>query len=268
MRSPRVIAVVLLKDNIVVQSYKFEKYFHIGKLSQSIKYLHDWGIDEIIILNIDKNKEINFKLLKNIIRKFNLPICYGGGVTSLKQIRKLLDIGIDKVSFNSLLINGKNKINKFANYLGNQFVVGSIDFKLVNNNYFIYDHVNKKIIKKDILRTIIEYENLGVGEFHFNFVNLDGVGKGMEIDFVKKIANEIKTPLIVSGGASNCNHLIDFYRKTKCTPCLSNFFNHIENPVSTIKSGYYNSFKEVRNDRYYPYDNYKFDIHLKRNINK
>ena len=93
-------------------------------------------------------------------------------------------------------------------------------------------------------------------------------GKGMEIDFVKKIANEIKTPLIVSGGASNCNHLINFYRKTKCTPCLSNFFNHIENPVSTIKSGYYNSFKEVRNDRYYPYNNYKFDIHLKRNINK
>ena len=76
------------------------------------------------------------------------------------KIRKLLDIGIDKVSFNSLLINGKNKINKTANYLGNQFVVGSIDFKLVNNNYFIYDHVNKEIIKKDILRTIIEYENL------------------------------------------------------------------------------------------------------------
>ena len=99
-------------------------------------------------MNIDKNKEINFKLLKNIIKKFNLPICYGGGVTSLKQIRKLLDIGIDKVSFNNLLINGKNKINKFDNYLGNQFVVGSIDFKLVNNNYFIYDHVNKKIIRK------------------------------------------------------------------------------------------------------------------------
>ena len=268
MKSPRVIAAILLKDNMVVQSYKFKIYFPIGELSQSVKYLHEWGIDEIIILNIDKDKKINFKLLEKIIKKYNLPICYGGGVTNLKQIRKLLDIGVDKVSFNSLLVNEKNKISNFANYLGNQFVVGSVDFCLVDDKYYIYNHVNQNIIKNDVLSTIIEYENLGVGEFHFNFVNLDGVGKGMEIDLIKKISGKIKTPIIVSGGASNCKHLIDFYIKTKCTPCLSNFFNHIENPVSTIKSGYYNSFKEVRNDNYYPYNNYEFDIHLKRNINK
>ena len=268
MKSPRVIAAILLKDNTVVQSYKFNKYFPIGSLNQSVKYLDEWGVDEIIILNIDKNKKTNFESLKNVISKYNLPICYGGGISSINQIRKLLDIGIDKVSFNNLLINNKKKIKRFADYLGNQFIVGSIDLKLVNNKYYIYNHLKNTIIKEDVLSVISEFESMGVGEFHLNFMNFDGVGQGMEVNFVKKIFSKIKTPIIVSGGASNCNHLIEFFIKTKCTPCLSNFFNHIENPVSVIKSGYFDKFNEVRSDKYYPYNNYKFDTHLKRNISK
>jgi len=266
MKSPRIIANIFLKNGIVVQSYKFKKYFPIGELSKSIEFLTKWGVDEIIIIEIE-NKKIDYVNLKKSLINCELPICYGGGVNILDNILKLLKIGVDKVSFNNLLMNSPNKIKKFSSYLGKQFIVGSIDLIFSKNNYFIFNHQRNKIDYTDTLKKFTFFEKLGVGEFFINFIDKDGDMSGLEIDYVKRIKSILNTPIIVTGGAANPQHLIDFYKKTSCTPAVGNMYNHFENPISLVKSCFIQKFGEVRTDNLYPYNKIFYEKILCRNEN-
>ena len=266
MKSPRIISHICLKDNYVVQSYGFRKYFPIGQLSKSIEYMDYWGSDEIIITEIGKGP-IDFINLKNSLINCQLPICYGGNVDSLKDIKKLLKIGIDKVSFNDLLINEPKKVNNFSKILGKQFIVGSVDIYLRDGDKFIFNHKKNKFENENIESRLRYFEDIGVGEFFLNFINSDGKMKGYPINFINNIKTIIKSPIIVAGGAGNPNDLINLFSKTKCTPVVGNIYNHFENPISLVKSCFLKKYGEIRIDDLYPYKFIKYEKLLKRNEN-
>ena len=266
MKSPRIISHICLKNNYVVQSYNFNKYFPIGELYKSIEYMNMWGADEIIITEIGSNA-ISFDNLKKSLTNSHIPICYGGNVKTLKDIKNLLKLGVDKVSFNDLLLNEPNKIYKFSKIFGKQFIVGSIDIYLTPRKNLIYNHQNNRYESFIIEEKLKLYEDIGVGEFFLNFINYDGHMKGYAINFINSIKSKIKSPIIVAGGAGNPNDLIDLYSKTKCTPVVGNIYNHYENPISLMKSSLLNKFGEVRIDEYHPYKSIKYENLLKRNEN-
>ena len=106
MLNKRIIAIVVVKNNIVVQSFNFSNYLPIGSPEITLEYLNNWGIDEIIYLDIDATKlksEPNYLKIKNSTKKCYVPITYGGGIRSLDQISKLMDCGIDTWYQSSLL---------------------------------------------------------------------------------------------------------------------------------------------------------------------
>ena len=255
MKSPRAISIVFLKDDLVVQSELFEKYYPIGSLKNSIEYLVKWKIDEIIILNIS-NSPINHKLLRDSLRFCNLPVCYGGNITSLKDVNSLLSIGIDKISFNKLLIHNPEKVAAFSKSFGQQFIVGSIDILRKNNAYYIFDHLKKDILHADPIKRIQEFEKIGIGEFLINFINNDGLKTDLNIDFSKKIQKSTSVPVIICGGAYNIKKISTFSKKTGCTPAIGNLLNHFENPVKLIKEQLLTTFNEIRDE---DYSNYKIN---------
>ena len=97
MLNKRVIAIVIVKNNIVVQSFNFSNYLPIGSPEITLEYLNNWGIDEIIYLDIDATKlklEPDYLKIKDSTQKCYVPITYGGGIRSLDQISKLMDCGM------------------------------------------------------------------------------------------------------------------------------------------------------------------------------
>ena len=50
MLKKRLIATLILKDDIVVQSIGFAKYLPVGKPIVVVEFLNYWGIDEIVLL--------------------------------------------------------------------------------------------------------------------------------------------------------------------------------------------------------------------------
>tara|TARA_B100000530_G_scaffold247961_1_gene162738 strand:+ start:1143 stop:1940 length:798 start_codon:yes stop_codon:yes gene_type:complete len=265
MRSPRLIAVVYLKNEIVVQSENFSKFYPIGSLKKTLEYLNNWGIDEIIILSIDG--KYNHTQLKNSIREIHLPITFGGNVRNTNDIKKLLDIGIDKISFNQLLRQNPKKILEFSKIYGNQFIVGSIDIKKNGNYYFEYDYKNKKVLNENIIKKIKSYQEYGIGEFFINFVDKDGLGKNLDLKLSKKIASSISTPLIVCGGAKDINKIIQFYKLTSANPAIGNLFHHFENSARLIKEQLFSEFKEIRDPEYKYYKLNNLEKILGRNEN-
>ena len=107
----RLIACVIIKDGWVVQSINFNKYLPIGRPEIIIEFLSKWNIDEIILIDISvtkKNKKPNFKLIKNISKICKVPLCYGGGLSNIKDVKKLS--GLELRKFHLILIYLKIKL--------------------------------------------------------------------------------------------------------------------------------------------------------------
>ncbi len=249
-KAPRIIGSIFLKDEIVVQSYYFNKFLPIGKLSKSIEYLNEWGVDEILILNIN-GKKIDLNVLENAIKICNIPICYGGGVDSIDYAKNLINIGIDKISLNSLVLTSFEKVREITNYFGSQFVTVSVNIKKYNNKYYIYDYKKKKILNDDIFSFIKRLNDIPVGEILLNFVDKDGSKAGLDIACFKKIVTSVDLPILISGGSGDFNQILNFCKKNNVVPVIGNIFNHTENPVPNLKKLFLTKYKEIRLNRFF-----------------
>ena len=119
MLNKRVIAIVIVKNNIVVQSFNFSNYLPIGSPEITLEYLNNWGIDEIIYLDIDATKlklEPNYLKIKDSTQKCYVPITYGGGIQNLNQAEKIISLGVERISLCSSIFKKPNIIREFFKF--------------------------------------------------------------------------------------------------------------------------------------------------------
>ena len=261
MIKKRIIASLLLKNDLVVQSIGFNQYLPIGRLNIALSFLENWDVDEVIILDIDaslENRTINFDLIKESSKNIFVPITVGGGITSISDIEKSISNGADKVSLNSVFFKNKNLIKEAAKIFGSQCLVLCADVKRNTNEYFVYsDGVNKNIKLKDWTK---EVQILGAGEMLINSINNDGSKMGFEIDIYKEIANNVEIPLIAMGGAGNPKHILDLFKKTSVdAAAIGNILHHKEHSTSKIKSFMIKNNQSVRPSCFIDYEKHKFD---------
>jgi len=206
MLQTRVIPVLLLQNKGLVKTLKFNKSKYIGDPLNVIKIFNEKEVDELIFLDIDASKkglEPNYKLIKEFASECFMPVCYGGGITNLEQIKKIFALGIEKVSINHTALKNTNLIKQAIEIYGSQSITISIDIKKsLFGKYKIYNHVTKKTLKVSFLDYIKQIEELGVGEVLINNVDLDGTQTGYDITLLKEVVDNMSIPVIACGGAS------------------------------------------------------------------
>lgn len=262
MLKKRVSATVLVKNGITVQSIKFNKYLPIGKPEISIDYLNQWGIDEIIFLDMSatKNKnEPNYEIINLASKKCFVPLTVGGGISKLEHIQKLLNSGADKVSLNYAAITQPDLISKAAKIFGDQCVVVNIDSIITLEGNKVYDYVNKKIINKspgDFAKEMVER---GAGEIVINSVDRDGTYIGYDIPLINSVCEKVVVPVLCSGGAKNANDFIEVFKRTNVSGAIAaNFFHFYEHSVNITKS-IISKHNNIRTDSYQNYFENSFD---------
>jgi cyclase len=240
MLKKRVVATLVVRDNIVVQSINFGKYLPVGKPEIAVDFLNQWGIDEIIFLDINASKlgtGPNFELIKNIAKKCFVPLTIGGGVNNINQINKLLKFGADKVSLNSILLKDINFVKKASMIFGNQCIVASVDVIKVGEQYEVYDYLNSTSSKINVLDFVLQLEQAGIGEICINSVDRDGSYKGYDLDLVNSVVEISNVPIIISGGAKTPYDFIDVFNSTDVNGAsAANFFHFYEHSVTLTKS--------------------------------
>lgn len=240
MLKKRIIATLIIKDDIVVQSFNFKRYLPIGKPQIAVEYLNYWGVDEIVILDIDaskNNKEPNFKEIKEIASKCFVPLTIGGGINSIDHIKQLMHCGADKISINNIAINNPDFIQNAAHIFGNQCIVISVDAVKINNDYFVYDYKQKNNLQVRITDFVKQMEDRGAGEIIINSVDNDGSYKGFDTELINEVCTSTTIPIICSGGAKNANDFINVFEKTNVNAAsASNFFHFTEHSVIITKS--------------------------------
>jgi len=209
---PRIIPTLLIDDRDLIKTTNFKDRTYLGDPVNAVKIFNRKGIDELSILDIGATKnhrEPDFELLKDIASEAFMPLSYGGGITTIEQIRELLAIGYEKVVINTELVNNPDLVRHAAEIFGSQSVVASIDAKKTNNGYcsYIKDGGVKTSIDPVVLaKTAEEY---GAGEIIINSIDRDGMMDGYDIELIRSVADAVKVPVVAIGGAGGIADLKD-----------------------------------------------------------
>jgi cyclase len=203
---PRIIPVLLLEKNKLIQTKKFEYLKYLGDPINALRVFNDKKVDELVFFDIGatvNNLEPNYELLKNISKQSRMPLCYGGGVKNLFQFEKIIKLGFEKVSMSTSAILDPKILKKIVNNFGSQSVIITLDVKIQNDKYFVYIHNGKKRIDIEIPNLIKILQDYGVGEIIFNLIDRDGMKNGYDLNFIKSIKDLLNIPFCILGGANS-----------------------------------------------------------------
>lgn len=207
MIRPRFIPVLLLKKNGLYKTVKFRNETYIGDPVNAVRIFNEKAANEIILLDIDAHKRgdgPNFSLIKDIASEAFIPLCYGGGISSLTQIETLFKIGIEKVSINSAVTHDLSLVTQAARVFGSQSIVVGLDFR--KNFFGGYERhtasatINTKEKPAHIAKLA---EDAGAGELLVHCIDRDGTMQGYDLDLVRVVADAVQIPVIACGGAAD-----------------------------------------------------------------
>ena len=219
MLRPRIIPCLLVHNNGLVKTVGFQSPKYVGDPINAVRIFNEKEVDELIVLDIDAtvNKaEPNYKMIARMAAECRMPLCYGGGINSIDQVKTIIKLGVEKVSISSLAIENPDMISKVANEIGNQSIIVVLDVKkrLSDGKYEVFTHNGKKNTGKCPIEVAQNAEKLGVGEIVINSIDNDGVMRGYDLDLAKKIREAVGVPMTVLGGAGSLKdigHLIDHF---------------------------------------------------------
>jgi len=204
MLKKRIIPTLLYKDLGLVKGRKFKNLRKVGPVLPAIKVYNSREVDELIFFDIaasDNNSFVDYDTISEFSKFCFVPLTIGGGIDSIEKVKKLLEIGADKISINSAAYGNPNLVEQIANQFGSQCVVSSVDVKKVNNKWTCFSNSGTK--NKDICPIIWckRLEDLGAGEILITSIDKDGTNQGYDLELIQEITSEVKIPVIASGGA-------------------------------------------------------------------
>ncbi len=219
MHRKRVIPALLLSGGSLVKGSKFKKHKYVGDPINAVKIFNEKEVDELIILDVSatKNKhEPDFDLLADIAGEAFMPLGYGGGIQSLKQIEKIFSLGFEKVIINSEAFFAPQLIKDAVEVAGSQSIVVSIDVKKsLFGRYEVYVCNGEKRTKIDPVTYAKRMQDLGAGELFLCSVDREGTAKGYDFELLNKVSSAVDVPVIASGGAGKLDDFSQAINETQ-----------------------------------------------------
>ncbi len=172
------------------------------------------GADELVFLDITASHEARAILLDVVSRTAEvcfMPLCVGGGIRTLDDIRTLLKAGADKVSINSAAVRDPELIRQAARRFGSQCIVVNIDPKRVwHDGSEVWEvHIKGGRLPpgRDAVSWAREVERLGAGEVVLTSMDADGTKNGYDLEMTRAVVDAVGIPVVASGGAGSPEHL-------------------------------------------------------------
>lgn len=224
MLRPRIIPCLLIHDNGLVKTTKFKEPKYVGDSLNAVKIFNEKNVDELIVLDIDAsvlNKEPDFELIKNLANECRMPLCYGGGVKTVEQAKKIINLGAEKVALGSAAIDNPLLIKQISDAVGSQSVVVVMDVKksFFGGQYECFTLNGKKNGGKKPSEFAKEIEKLGAGEIVVNSIDQDGTMLGYDTKLVNLIRDATSLPITALGGAGKLEDFSDLIDKFGVIGC-------------------------------------------------
>lgn len=232
MLTKRIIPCLDIKDGRTVKGVNFENIRDAGDPVELGALYAKQGADELVFLDItatNERRKTLSELVNKIAHHINIPFTVGGGISSVDDVRLLLQNGADKVSINTSAYKQPSLINELAKEFGSQCVVLAIDTKKEEDGKW-YVYLNGGRVKTDALcyDWAKKAVDLGAGEILLTSMNNDGTKKGFALDITKELSTQLPVPIIASGGAGTMDHFNDVFELAGADAALAASIFHFK----------------------------------------
>jgi len=218
MLAKRIIPCLDVDDGRVVKGVKFEGIKDVGDPVELARRYNDEGADELTFLDIGasyKSRATLLEVVHKIANEVFIPLCVGGGIRRLEDMRDAMNAGADKVSVCTSALSRPELLSEMASAYGSQCVVLSIDAKRVGEGrWHAFSHGGRTDTGIDAIEWAVRAVSLGAGEILLNSIDADGTGGGYDLELTRRILNSVPVPVIASGGAGTLEQIADVLLST------------------------------------------------------
>jgi cyclase len=212
MLTKRIIPCLDVKDGRVVKGVKFLNLRDAGDPVEAAKVYEKERADELVFLDITasfQKRKILLDVVKRTAETVFMPFTVGGGISTLEDVREILNAGADKVSINTAAIENPALISQASRRFGAQCIVVAIDAKFDGQQFKVYSHGGRKARNLEAISWAKRAERLGAGEILLTSIDADGTRAGFDIGLTRSLSRAVSIPVIASGGAGK---LADFFK--------------------------------------------------------
>ena len=217
MLAKRIIPCLDVTGGRVVKGVNFVELRDAGDPVEIAARYNEQGADELTFLDItatSDGRDLILPIIERVASQVFIPLTVGGGVRSVADVRRLLNAGADKVSFNSAAVAEPELIRAASDKYGAQCIVVAIDAKRRANadgsiGWDVYTHGGRKNTGLDAVEWATRMAQLGAGEILLTSMDRDGTKSGFDLALTRAVADAVSVPVIASGGVGSLDDLAD-----------------------------------------------------------
>jgi len=250
----RIIPCLDVTGGRVVKGVNFVELRDAGDPVEIAARYNDQGADELTFLDItatSDGRDLILHIIESVASQVFIPLTVGGGVRVVEDVRRLLNAGADKVSFNSAAIANPQVIEDASLKYGAQCIVVAIDAKRrtsddeqrrlngqpVGPGWDVFSHGGRKNTGLDAVAWAGEMARRGAGEILLTSMDRDGTKSGFDLHLTRAVADAVAVPVIASGGVGTLDHLADGVQQGGADAVLAaSIFHYGEFTVAQAKA--------------------------------
>ena len=244
MKQIKIIPCLDIRQGRVVKGVKFENLRDARDPLEAASVYCREGADELVFLDIFatvENRKTRLEWVKKVVDVVTIPFAVGGGISSIEDMKALLDLGVDKVSINTAAVKNPELIRRASKEFGKNRLVVAIDGKKnpLGSGLPRLEVVVKsgsETTEMEIVDWVKKVEELGAGEILLTSKDADGTKEGYDLEMTRAVAETVRIPVIASGGAGKLEHLYDAVATGKASAVLAaSIFHFGEISISQVK---------------------------------
>jgi imidazole glycerol-phosphate synthase subunit HisF len=210
----RVIPCLDVTGGRVVKGVNFVELRDAGDPVEIAARYNEQGADELTFLDItatSDGRDLMLHMIEAVASQVFIPLTVGGGVRTVDDVRRLLNAGADKVSFNSAAVANPQVIRDASEKYGAQCIVVAIDAKAKANGegWEVYTHGGRKPTGIDAVAWAKQMAEYGAGEILLTSMDRDGTQIGFNLPLTRAVSDAVSVPVIASGGVGTLEHLVE-----------------------------------------------------------
>ena len=214
MLAKRIIPCLDVTGGRVVKGVNFVELRDAGDPVEIAARYNEQGADELTFLDItatSDERDLILHIIEGVASQVFIPLTVGGGVRTVQDVRRLLNAGADKVSFNSAAVARPEVIEEASAKYGAQCIVVAIDAKARpdGSGWDVYTHGGRKNTGLDAVQWATRMAAAGAGEILLTSMDRDGTKSGFDLKLTRAVSDAVPVPVIASGGVGTLEHLAD-----------------------------------------------------------
>jgi cyclase len=225
MLAKRIIPCLDITGGRVVKGVNFVELRDAGDPVDAAKAYESQGADELTFLDItasSDDRETIVEVVQDVAEQVFMPLTVGGGIRVADDVRRMLNAGADKVSFNTAAVNNPGILSETSAQFGSQCIVLAVDARRRDDGgWEVFTHGGRTPVGLDAIEWIKEGVDRGAGEILLTSMDADGTKDGYDLELTRTVADAVGVPVIASGGAGTLEHLYEALTEGKADAVLA-----------------------------------------------